>query len=99
MQTGEKHDLFVDEIQMPDEIPNLCNGGMRDEARAYPSEQGGAAVEETTYGFHVVVHKPRNAAGLERRVAQAHADAIIARVKRLNCSAGQKKELIDAVCT
>lgn len=72
---------------------------MMDKAKAYSPKRGGAEVEDTAYGFNIVVHKPANTAGLERRVAQAHADAIIARVKRLNCSAEQKKELIDAVCT
>lgn len=66
---------------------------------AYPPKQGGAAVEETAFGFNIVVHKPKNTAELERRVAQAHADAIIAKVKKLNCSAKQKKELVDAICT
>lgn len=56
-------------------------------------------MEETVYGFNIVVHKPTNTTELERRVAQAHADAIIAKVKKLNCSAEQKKELIDAICT
>lgn len=65
----------------------------------YPSKRGGAAVEETVYGFNIVVHKPTNTIELGRRVAQAHADAIIAKVKKLNCSAEQKKELIDAICT
>ena len=56
-------------------------------------------MEETVYGFNIVVHKPTNTTELERRVAQAHADAIIAKVKKLNCSAEQKKALIDAICT
>lgn len=55
--------------------------------------------EDTVCGFNIVVHKPTNTAELERRVAQAHADAIIAKVKKLNCSAEQKKGLIDAICT
>lgn len=33
------------------------------------------------------------------RVAQAHADTIIAKVKKMICSAEQKKDLIDAICT
>lgn len=72
---------------------------MMGKTHAYPSKQGGAAVEETVYGFNIVVHKPTNTAELERRVAQVHADAIIAKVKKLNCSGEQKKELIDAICT
>lgn len=65
---------------------------------AYSLEQGGALVENTAYGFDIVIHKPVNTNELEKRVAQAHADAIIAKVKKLNCSAQQKKELIDAIC-
>lgn len=74
-------------------------GGMMDKAKAYPSKQGGVAVEETVYGFNIVVHKPTNTTELKRRVAQAHADAIIAKVKKLNCSSEQKRELINAICT
>lgn len=66
---------------------------------AYPPKQGGVVVEDTVCGFNIVVHHPANVGELEKRVAQAHADAIIARVKKLNCSARQKKELIDAICT
>lgn len=54
-------------------------------------------MEDTVCGFDIVVHTPANTAELERRVARAHADAIIARVKKMNCSAQQKKELIDAI--
>ena len=73
-------------------------GGMKDRANAYSSDQGGVLVEDTAYGFDIVIHRPANTNELERRVAQAHADAIIAKVKKLNCSAEQKKQLIDAVC-
>ena len=55
-------------------------------------------VKDTVCGLSIVVHTPGNTDELEKRVAQAHADAIIAKVKRLNCSAKQKKELIDAIC-
>ena len=72
---------------------------MMDKPNTYSSNQGGVLVEDTVCGFNIVVHKPANTAELERRVAQAHADAIIAKVKKLNCSAEQKKELIDAICT
>lgn len=71
---------------------------MMDKANAYSPKQGGALVQETVCGFEIVVHHPANTDELEKRVAQAHADAIIAKVKRLNCSAQQKKELIDAIC-
>lgn len=72
---------------------------MMDEPGTYNPNQGGVLVEDSVCGFNIVVHRPTNSAELERRVAQTHADAIIARVKRLNCSAEQKKELIDAICT
>ncbi len=71
---------------------------MMDKANAYSPKQGGALVQETVCGFEIVVHHPANIDELEKRVAQAHADAIIAKVKKLNCSAQQKKELIDAIC-
>ncbi len=71
---------------------------MMDKANAYSPKQGGALVQETVCGFEIVVHHPANTDELEKRVAQAHADAIIAKVKKLNCSAQQKKELIDAIC-
>ncbi len=71
---------------------------MMDKADAYSPKQGGALMEETVCGFEIVIHCPANTSGLEKRVAQAHADAILAKVKKLNCSAKQKKELIDAIC-
>ena len=55
-------------------------------------------MEDTVCGLRIVVHTPGNTDELEKRVAQVHADAIIARVKKLNCSAKQKKELIDSIC-
>lgn len=70
---------------------------MTDRVKAYSSKRGGVVVEDTAYGFNIVVHHPANTGELERRVAQAHADAIIAKVKKLSCSAQQKKELIDAI--
>jgi len=70
---------------------------MMDKAKAYAPKRGGVVVEDTAYGFNIVVHHPANTAELERRVAQAHADAIIAKVKKLDCSAQQKKKLIDAI--
>lgn len=72
---------------------------MKDRANAYSSNQGGVLVEDTVCGFNIVVHKPANTGELERRVAQAHADAIIAKVKKMSCSAEQKKELIEAICS
>lgn len=72
---------------------------MMDRPNTYSSNRGGVLVEDTAYGFDIVIHRPANTNELERRVAQAHADAIIAKVKKLNCSAEQKKGLIDAVCT
>ena len=72
---------------------------MKDRANAYSSNQGGVLVEDTAYGFDIVIHRPANTNELERRVAQAHADAIIAKVKKMSCSAEQKKELIEAICS
>lgn len=72
---------------------------MMDKAKAYAPKRGGVMVEDTVCGFNIVVHHPVDTAELEKRVAQAHADAVIAKVKKLNCSAQQKKELIDAICT
>lgn len=71
---------------------------MMDRPNTYSSNRGGVLVEDTAYGFDIVIHRPANTNELERRVAQAHADAIIAKVKKLNCSAEQKKQLVDAVC-
>ena len=71
---------------------------MMDRPNTYSSNRGGVLVEDTAFGFDIVIHRPANTNELERRVAQAHADAIIAKVKKLNCSAEQKKQLIDAVC-
>ena len=70
---------------------------MMDKAKAYAPKRGGVVVEDTAYGFNIVVHYTANTAELERRVAQAHADAIIDKVKKLDCSAQQKKKLIDAI--
>lgn len=72
---------------------------MMDKPNTYSSNQGGVLMEDTVCGFSIVVHTPANTDELKRRVAQAHADAIIAKVKKLACSAEQKKALIDAICT
>lgn len=72
---------------------------MMDKTKAYSPKRGGAVVEDTVCGFNIVVHHPAKTGELEKRVAQAHADAIIAKVKKLSCSAQQKKELINAICT
>lgn len=71
---------------------------MTDSSGAYAIQQEDVLMEETVCGFKIVVHQPENTDELEKRVAQAHADAIISRLKRLSCSAQQKKELIDALC-
>ena len=55
-----------------------------DKSAAYAPKGGGAVVEDTVCGLSVVVHTPGNTDELEKRVAQAHADAIIAKVKKLN---------------
>lgn len=70
---------------------------MMDKTAAYPPNRGGATVEDTVLGFNIIVHYPKNMEALEKRVAQAHADAVIAKVKNLSCSVEQKKALIDAI--
>ena len=50
--------------------------------------------------IHVVVHYPQTAKGkreLAKRVASVHADAVIHKIKKLNCPAEQKMQLLDAV--
>lgn len=56
-------------------------------------------MKETVCGLEIVVHQSADRRELERRVAQPHADSVIARVKKLGCPAQQKKELIDAICS
>lgn len=49
---------------------------------------------------NLIVHYPKTPEGREelaRRVADAHASAVIQRIQSLNCSAKQKLELLDAV--
>lgn len=72
---------------------------MMETPKAYKAKREGMLVEKTVCGFNIVVHMPVNKGELERRVAKAHADAVIDKVKKLNCSTQQKKELIDAICT
>ena len=50
--------------------------------------------------INVIVHFPKEKAGqreLAHRVAEVHADAVTARIKRLPCSAAQKQKLLDAL--
>lgn len=68
-----------------------------DKTGAYDSKKGGVSVEKSDFGFNIIVHYPRNTQALEKRVAQAHAEATLAKVRSLNCSAQQKKALIDAI--
>ena len=52
--------------------------------------------------IRVIVYAPKEKAGqqeLARRVAEVHADAVIARIKRLSCSVAQKQKLLDALIT
>lgn len=70
---------------------------MMDKTATYPSNEEGTLVEDTVLGFNIIVHYPKNMEALKKRVAQAHADAVIAKVKNLNCSGEQKKALIDAI--
>lgn len=49
---------------------------------------------------NVIFYYPKTKAGKEelaRRVAEVHADAVIRRIKALNCPTSQKLELLDAV--
>lgn len=64
---------------------------MMDKTAAYAPKWGGCRDGSTVYGLSIVVHTPRNTDELEKRVAQAHVDAIMTKVKRLNCSDKQKK--------
>lgn len=70
-----------------------------DKSKTYTSEQGGVTMEDFAYGFNISVHYPKNTSELEKRVAQAHANAVIDKLKKMTCSAQQKKDLIDAICT
>lgn len=48
----------------------------------------------------LMVYHPENADGREelaKRVADVHASAVAQRIKALNCPAGQKLELLNAV--
>ena len=50
--------------------------------------------------INVIVYAPKTDAGKEElanRVASAHADAVIQRIKRLQCPAEKKQQLLDAV--
>ena len=70
---------------------------MTDKRTAYPRNGGGSVVEDAAFGFDIVVHYPTDMEALERRVAQAHADAVIGKLKSLNWPAAKKKALIDAL--
>ncbi|BDF70088.1 hypothetical protein CE91St41_26850 [Oscillospiraceae bacterium] len=70
-----------------------------DKVAAYPCSGGGAVTEDTAYGFNLIVHYPADLSILRKRVAQVHADAVITKVKGLNCSAEQKKALIESLIT
>lgn len=63
------------------------------------NQAGGIAVTDVQYGFRIVLHFPENQRALARRVAKAHADVVISKVKSLNCSAEQKKSLLDSIIT
>lgn len=48
----------------------------------------------------VIIHSPQSQEGkleLSRRVAEIHADAVIHRIKSLNCPTSQKSALLEAV--
>lgn len=56
-------------------------------------------LEDTAFGFHMIVHFPTDMEALGQKVAQAHADAVLAYIRALSCSAVQKRMLIDAIIT
>lgn len=50
--------------------------------------------------INLIVHYPKSAAGREdlaRRVSEIHAAAVVQRIKALDCPAGQKLALLEAV--
>lgn len=50
--------------------------------------------------IHLIVHTPNGDPGraaLAGQVAQLHADAVLSRVRQLDCPATQKMQLLDAV--
>ena len=53
-----------------------------------------------TEEIRLMVHGPKTKEDQEKlasRVAEVHADAVNSRLKALNCSASEKKKLLDAV--
>ena len=50
--------------------------------------------------INMIVYYPKSEVGkklLAQHVAQVHADSVMDRIKRLNCPANQKTELLNAV--
>ncbi len=50
--------------------------------------------------INMIIYYPKSEEGkklLTHRVAQVHADSVIDRIKRLNCSSEQKMKLLNAV--
>lgn len=50
--------------------------------------------------IHLMVYGPKTKEGQEelaRRVAEVHADAVNRRLKALNCTASEKRKLLEAV--
>ena len=50
--------------------------------------------------IHMIVHFPQSEEGkklLARRMAEVHADWTIDRIKKMNCSSEQKKQLLTAL--
>ena len=50
--------------------------------------------------IHLIVSHPKSEAGraeLARRVAQVHVDAVLTRIRQLNCPSSQKMQLLDAI--
>lgn len=67
------------------------------EFRAAPGE---VTVIRKMAPVNMIVYYPQTEKGKEelaRRVAEVHADAVVRRLKSLNCPTRQKLELLDAV--
>lgn len=50
--------------------------------------------------IHLIMYYPKSDSGREalaRRVSQVHADAVLTRIRQLNCPDAQKLQLLDAV--
>jgi len=61
--------------------------------------RGGSVIRKKA-PINLIVHVPETEAGKEelaKRVSEVHAEAVIRRLNGLNCPAGQKLALLDAI--